>query len=143
MPEDRLKAAVAAGVLASEDAHRQLLQATVEVARGLFSARASSVFLYDEETDELVFEAVAGEGSETLIGQRIPSSTGIAGWVLVTRQPLVLEDVTQDGPRNLDDGIARAVRALEEPARRLVEVACLAGFPVTLQQPVCHLTESP
>ncbi len=102
MAEDRLRAAVAAGVLASADAHRQLLQATVEVARGLFSARASSVFLYDEETDELVFEAVAGEGSETLIGQRIPSSTGIAGWVLVTRQPLVLEDVTQD-PRFAHD----------------------------------------
>jgi GAF domain-containing protein len=100
--DDRLRAAVAAGVLASEDAHRQLLQATVEVARGIFSARASSVFLYDEETDELVFEAVAGEGSDTLIGQRIPSSTGIAGWVLVTRQPLVLEDVTQD-PRFAQD----------------------------------------
>jgi GAF domain-containing protein len=94
--DDRLRAAVAAGVLASEEANRQLLQATVEVARGIFSARASSVFLYDETTDELVFEAVAGEGSETLIGQRIPSSTGIAGWVLVTRQPIVLEDVTQD-----------------------------------------------
>jgi GAF domain-containing protein len=96
MTDDQLKAAVAAGVLASEDAHRLLLQATVEVARGIFSARASSVFLYDDETDELVFEAVAGEGSETLLGQRIPSSTGIAGWVLVTRQPLVLEDVTAD-----------------------------------------------
>ena len=96
MTEDQLKAVVAAGVLASEEAHRQLLQATVEVARGIFSAKASSVFLYDEETDELVFEAVAGEGSEALIGQRIPSSTGIAGWVLVTRQSIVLEDVTQD-----------------------------------------------
>ena len=102
MADDRLRAAVAAGVLASEDAHRRLLHATVEVARGIFSARASSIFLYDEETDELVFEAVAGEGSETLIGQRIPSSTGIAGWVLVTRQPLVLEDVTQD-PRFAKD----------------------------------------
>jgi GAF domain-containing protein len=91
-----LRAAVAAGVLASEDAHRRLLQATVEVARGIFSAKAATVFLYDGETDELVFEAVAGAGSETLIGERIPSSTGIAGWVLVTRQPLVLEDVTQD-----------------------------------------------
>jgi GAF domain-containing protein len=91
-----LRAAVAAGVLASEDAHRRLLQATVEVARGIFSAKAATVFLYDSETDELVFEAVAGAGSQTLIGERIPSSTGIAGWVLVTRQPLVLEDVTQD-----------------------------------------------
>ena len=93
---DGLRAAVAAGVLASEEAHRSLLQATVEVARAIFSAKASSVFLHDEETDELVFEAVSGEGSDTLIGQRIPSSTGIAGWVLVTRQPLVLENVTQD-----------------------------------------------
>jgi GAF domain-containing protein len=96
MSEDHLRAAVAAGVLASEAAHRRLLQATVEVARGIFAAKASSVFLYDEETDELVFEAVAGEGSGTLIGQRIPSSTGIAGWVLVTRQPIVLDDVSQD-----------------------------------------------
>ena len=96
MSDDRLRAAVAAGVLGAEEAHRQLLQATVDTARGIFSARASSVFLYDEETDELVFEAVSGEGAEELLGQRIPSSTGIAGWVLVTRQPLVLEDVTQD-----------------------------------------------
>lgn len=91
-----LRAAVAAGVLASEEAHRALLQATVEVARGIFAAKASTIFLYDETTDELVFEAVSGEGSQELLGHRIPSSTGIAGWTLVTRQPLVLEDVSQD-----------------------------------------------
>ena len=62
MSDDRLNAAVAAGVLGAEEAHRELLQATVDTARGIFAARASSVFLYDEETDELVFEAVAGEG---------------------------------------------------------------------------------
>jgi GAF domain-containing protein len=93
---DDLRAAVAAGVLGAEDGHRALLQATVEVARAIFAAKASTIFLYDDETDELVFEAVAGEGSETLVGHRIPSSTGIAGWTLVTRQPLVLDDVTQD-----------------------------------------------
>jgi GAF domain-containing protein len=95
MTED-LRAAVAAGVLGSEDEHRALLQSVVEVARAIFAARASSVFLLDEDADELVFEAVAGEGAESLLGQRIPSSTGIAGWVLVTRQPLVLEDVAKD-----------------------------------------------
>jgi GAF domain-containing protein len=93
---DKLHAAVATGVLASEQQHRMLLQSIVEVARAIFGAKASSIFLLDEEADELVFEAVAGEGSETLIGMRIPSSTGIAGWVLVTRQPLVLEDVQKD-----------------------------------------------
>jgi len=93
---DDLRAAVAAGVMASENAHRSLLQATVEVARGIFSAKAATIFLYDEATDELVFEAVSGLGAQALIGNRIPSSTGIAGWVLVTRQPLVLEDVSED-----------------------------------------------
>jgi GAF domain-containing protein len=94
--EGSLEAAVASGVLASEAQHRALLQSIVEVARAIFNAKASSIFLLDEETDELVFEAVAGEGSDTLIGRRIPSSTGFAGWVLVTRQPIVVEDVTQD-----------------------------------------------
>jgi GAF domain-containing protein len=91
-----LRAAVAAGVLGAEDEHRRLLQSTVDVARAIFGAKAATVFLYDDEQDELVFEAVAGQGAEMLLGQRIPSSTGIAGWVLVTRQPLVLDDVTQD-----------------------------------------------
>ena len=48
----------------SEDSHRALLQSTVEVARAIFGAKASSIFLLDEQTDELVFEAVAGEGSD-------------------------------------------------------------------------------
>jgi GAF domain-containing protein len=103
---ESLRTATAAGVLGSEQAYRALLRSVVEVARAIFSARASSIFLLDEEADELVFEAVAGEGSETLVGQRIPSSTGIAGWVLVTRQPLVLEDVSGD-PRFARD-IAQA-----------------------------------
>ena len=91
-----LRAAVAAGVFGADEAFRALLQATVETARGILHAKASSVFLLDEATDELVFEAVAGEGAGTLIGKRFPSSTGVAGWVLVTRQPLVVDDLTKD-----------------------------------------------
>jgi GAF domain-containing protein len=91
-----LQAAVAAGALGAEEGYRSLLQSTVEVARAIFGSKAASVFLLDEEADELVFEAVAGEGAGELIGVRFPSSTGIAGWVLVTRQPLVVEDVTTD-----------------------------------------------
>ncbi len=91
-----LRAAVAAGVLGAEAGHRALLHATVEVARAIFRAKASSVLLLDEAADELVFEAVAGEGAGTLLGQRFPSSTGVAGWVLVTRQPLVIDDLAKD-----------------------------------------------
>jgi len=101
MSED-LKAAVAAGVVGSEESFRTLLQSVVDVARAIFGAQASSIFLLDEEADELVFEAIAGVGAEKLLGQRLPSSTGIAGWVLVTRQPLVIEDVSED-PRFAKD----------------------------------------
>jgi GAF domain-containing protein len=91
-----LQAAVSAGVLGAEEGYRSLLQATVEVARAIFKAKAASVFLLDEGTEELVFEAVAGEGSDTLVGVRFPADTGVAGWVLVTRQALVVDDLTKD-----------------------------------------------
>jgi GAF domain-containing protein len=120
--EDRLRAAVAAGVLGSEESHLALLRSIVEVARALFRARASSIFLLDEEADELVFEAVAGEGSDRLLGKRFPSSTGIAGWVLVTRQPLVLEDVGAD-PRFARD----AAEATGYVPRGLMAVPLLHG----------------
>src|SRR5581483_3770098 len=57
----------------------------------------------EEETEELVFAAVVGEGEEELHGLRFPAGTGIAGWVLSTQTPLVIEDVQKD-PR-----FARAV----------------------------------
>lgn len=88
--------AAPSGTLASEEGHRALLQSIVDVARAIFSAQAASVLLLDDETDELVFEAVSGAGEQALVGVRLPSSTGIAGWVLVTRQPLVVDDLAAD-----------------------------------------------
>jgi GAF domain-containing protein len=100
--EGRLQAAVAAGVLASEERFARLLRSIVEVARAIFAAKASSIFLFDEEADELVFAAVAGEEEQGLVGRRMPSSKGIAGWVLSSRTPLVIEDVSND-PRHARD----------------------------------------
>jgi GAF domain-containing protein len=97
MSDGRSDAAAAAGVLGGdEETFRALLQSIVDVARAIYGAQASSIFLYDEETDELVFEAVSGEGGDTLVGTRFPSSTGIAGFALVTRQPLVVDDLSSD-----------------------------------------------
>ena len=91
------RGAAAAGMLGGdEDTYRALLQSIVDVARSIFGAQAASIFLYDEEADELVFEAVSGQGGDTLVGARFPSSTGIAGFALVTRQPLVVDDLDND-----------------------------------------------
>ena len=96
MQDETRRLSLALAGLASEQTHRSLLASIVDVARAIFDARAASIFLYDEASDELVFEAVSGEGEASLIGRRFPSSTGVAGWVLVTRQPLVIDDVAAD-----------------------------------------------
>jgi GAF domain-containing protein len=72
---------------------RQLLQSVVECARYVFDAAACSVFLLDKDTGDLVFEAVAGEGADHLPGARFPRGTGIVGWVAMTGEPLLVEDL--------------------------------------------------
>jgi GAF domain-containing protein len=143
MAEDDLRAAVAAGALAAREGHRPLLQAIVEVARAIFGARAASIMLLDDATDELVFEAVTGEGEDTLVGRRIPSDTGIAGWVAASGQPLVVEDVAEDPrfardearktgyvPKGLmavpllrEDRVLGVLNVLDRPERRRFSVA--------------------
>lgn len=72
---------------------RQLLQSVVEIARHAFHAVASSVFLIDAANGELVFEAVAGEGTDTLPGARLPGNSGIAGWVTKSGQPMLVDSL--------------------------------------------------
>src|SRR3990172_750096 len=126
-----LRAAVAAGVVGSEESFRALLAAIVEVARSIFGARPSSILLLDEATEELVFEAVVGEGEDTLLGTRFPGGKGIAGWVLATRTPLVIEDVQQDprfagdvaeGTGYVPSGLMAAPLLHEERALGVLEV---------------------
>jgi GAF domain-containing protein len=79
-----------------------LLQSVVDVARAIFGAQAASILLHEKGATELTFAAVSGEGSGTLVGRRIPLTTGVAGWVFATRQPLAIEDVSSD-PRFAGD----------------------------------------
>ncbi len=143
MAEDDLRAAVAAGALAARAGHRPLLQAIVEVARAIFGARAASIMLLDEDAGELVFEAVTGEGEDTLVGRRIPSGAGIAGWVAASGQPLVVENVAEDPrfaqeearktgyvPKGLmavpllqEDRVLGVLNVLDRPERRRFSVA--------------------
>jgi GAF domain-containing protein len=103
MTDHRLDHAVAAGVLGADALHAELLQSIADNARLIFGAQAASIMFYDPEAHELVFEAVSGEGQDTLVGQRLPATTGIAGWVLSSGEAMIVEDVQRD-PR-----FARAV----------------------------------
>ena len=82
--------------LTSELNVRMLLKNILNSAIKVVGAVAGSLFLLDKLTDELVFAVVVGGGGQTLEGQRMPKDKGIAGWVLNTRDPLIVDDVSQD-----------------------------------------------
>jgi GAF domain-containing protein len=89
-------------MIPSSSGQTALLQSVVDVARAIFGAQAASILLHEHGATELTFAAVSGAGAETLVGRRIPLTTGVAGWVFATRQPLAIEDVSSD-PRFAGD----------------------------------------
>jgi GAF domain-containing protein len=76
--------------------HDELLRSIVSTARRLFSAAACSMALLDASEEHLVFHVADGAGAREVIGLRIPSTAGIAGFVVRSGQALVIEDVTRD-----------------------------------------------
>ncbi|GLY29772.1 GAF domain-containing protein [Kineosporia sp. NBRC 101731] len=87
----------ASGAEAPDHDALEFLQSVVEVARAIFGAQASSVFLLDEAAGELVFQAVSGQGEQFLIGRRFPADRGIAGWVAMSAEPMVMNDLDSGG----------------------------------------------
>jgi GAF domain-containing protein len=85
-----------------------LLQSVVDVARAFFDAQASSLFLLDDERNELVFQSVSGQGEDFLVGRRFPAQSGIAGWVVATGEPMVVDDLSRDG--TFDRSLAESTR---------------------------------
>lgn len=75
---------------------QELLRSLTETARRLFGAAACSLALLSEDESELVYTTAAGEGAEDVTGMRIPSSQGIAGWVVQSGQPIAVSDVAGD-----------------------------------------------
>ena len=83
-----------------------LLEALVTTAAAVLDAQAASVALHDPATDQLVFVAAAGPAGADVIGLRIATGSGIAGYAFSTGQPLAVADVSQD-PR-FDRAIAES-----------------------------------
>ncbi|MFI6349180.1 GAF domain-containing protein [Streptomyces sp. NPDC050560] len=91
-----------------------LLRSVVDVARAIFGAAASSVFLLDEGAGELVFRAVSGEGEDFLVGTRFPADRGIAGWVAASGQAMIADDLASmpDFARDLAESTRYVPKAL-------------------------------
>jgi GAF domain-containing protein len=105
--KDALTLAAAAGEIASPVTHSRLLEMIVETAASVIPSRAASLFLIDEETEELIFEVALGPEAEEVRKFRIPLGQGIAGLVAVSDQPMAISDASSD-PRQAAD-IAKRV----------------------------------
>ncbi|RME91366.1 MAG: GAF domain-containing protein, partial [Anaerolineae bacterium] len=74
-----------------------LLQNMLESAVRILNCEAGSLFLVDEATDELVFKVTTGPVAKNLLGQRLPPGSGIVGRAVITRSPVIVNDV-QNSP---------------------------------------------
>jgi GAF domain-containing protein len=81
---------------------QELMQSVVDTARAIFGAQASSVFLLDEPAHELVFQAVSGQGESFLVGRRFPAESGIAGWVVSSGEPVIVDDLSRSSSFDRD-----------------------------------------
>lgn len=73
-----------------------LLEMIMEKSKEVMDAEASSLMLLDEETQEMCFNVATGEKGAALKEIRLPLGKGIAGWVAVHQEPLLVPDAYQD-----------------------------------------------
>jgi signal transduction histidine kinase len=70
-----------------------LLNNILENAVSILNCEAGSLFLVDDQTDDLIFKVTVGPPvSSSLIGQHIPRGTGIVGRAVETQSPVIEND---------------------------------------------------
>ena len=94
-----LSAASKTALAGSPDA---LLNSIVEAAARIFGAAAASILLVHEAEAVLEFKVTYGTSNHDLVGMRFPINQGIAGYVVMSGQPIAISDVSQDSRFNQD-----------------------------------------
>lgn len=73
-----------------------VLKNIIEAAKKITDSEASSVFLLDKETDELILTIPTGPVSDKIHGRRFPKDQGIAGWVATHSEAQIVNNVAED-----------------------------------------------
>jgi diguanylate cyclase (GGDEF)-like protein len=74
----------------------EILEVIIKKAMELVSVEASSILLFNDKKDKLIFQAVRGSCSEMLKGTSLDLNHGIAGWVAIEGKSATVNDVRQD-----------------------------------------------
>lgn len=72
----------------------KLLNQILENAVEITNCEAGTLFLVDEDTDEIIFEVVIGPVADDLIGERLPPGTGHVGQAILSREAAIINDVS-------------------------------------------------
>lgn len=73
-----------------------LLKKILSEATSLTNAEAASILLLDPYTRELRFKATSGEMTPEMADTPVPLNNSIAGTILTTNKPLIVNDVSQE-----------------------------------------------
>src|SRR5512139_536256 len=79
----------------------ELLQMILAAATELTKTEAASILLLDEGGAELRFAATTQSDRDKLMSVRVPVESSLAGTILRSGEPMVIDDVQQD-PRHFD-----------------------------------------
>lgn len=105
----------------SEQDLHSLLTVIMDTARELLDTEGASLLLYDEASQELIFDIARGDRSTLLAEKRIPKGAGIAGMCAERMQPIVVSDAQNDD---------RVLKSIDEQSgfitRNLVAVPMMA-----------------
>jgi len=85
------------GIINSTLNINRLLSIIMEMIKDIMDTETSTLLLYDEDHEELVFKIALGEaGDELKEKYRVKLGQGIAGWVAENRKNLLVNDVYND-----------------------------------------------
>lgn len=75
---------------------RTILESILESATKIARSEASTLFLVDKASDDLVFSVPTGPAAEKVTDMRIKKGVGIAGWVAQEGKTVIVRDVGED-----------------------------------------------
>lgn len=79
-----------------------LLHRIVEAAAAVTDSSAASILLYDETKNELYFQASTNLDTPLMRGLAVPVDASIAGAIVTTREPMIVQNTRED-PRHFRD----------------------------------------
>jgi signal transduction histidine kinase len=74
----------------------RVIDSIMSRVREVLICEASSVILWDEIKDSLVFYAASGAGAKDVKGLSIPRGKGVAGWVFDNQEAVIIENAQDD-----------------------------------------------